>query len=152
MAKLVKVYDANEEKDILINIDNISLITDNYIYLNNNSKLHSIINTNRESIVRVYEACGYYEPPHRQIEAATIGEGEWGRFDDVRIWSSPRKYTQEEALDPSLIIGSCECCVAQPYGHVFKKADHPNGEVNYKCVFCGAECGLMFNPINNKNS
>lgn len=83
-----------------------------------------------------------------------LPEGEWdpwGRLEDGHIWSVPRKYSLYEAIDSNLTIGHCKCCSEQPCGHVFKKSDFPSGKVRYKCICCGLESTLIFDPVSTES-
>ena len=62
------------------------------------------------------------------------------------IESTPRVISEEEAVDPSLVIGVCKCPVPTTYGHVFKKSDYPDGHISYVCIECSTKTDLIFKP------
>jgi hypothetical protein len=150
MPKLIKIRDEWQEKDILINIEDISVIEVDHknIIMNNTSRMYSRISTNKKGIDDVCEACGYYETPSRQVEGKLFRPQSdiWGCDSEGTQWSSPREITDEDIYNPGLVLGVCKCKLTTRYTHVFKKSEHPNGRIDFKCVFCGEGGQLIFNP------
>lgn len=70
----------------------------------------------------------------------------WKYDNEGAKWSIPKEVTDEEINYSNIIFGVCECKLPSHYAHVFKKSEHPNGIIDYICVYCGTGGQLLFNP------